>query len=552
MKPPRRSSQFCLGVTLIASGLVLLSLSAPASAAQTTFRSAPVPECGVPLLPRARTDSRIPRPTLSGTVAYRTKTHVKVHYTTSGVDATTLAYAESTAVYAESCWARCTRLGWITPPGDYGAGGDNLFDIYLRSSGNLGAYGVSMYDTANAAYYPDGWCSWLEICTDSVPQPFSRYGRLKALVAHEFHHSVQQAYSEYEEPKWAFYENCSVWVEDVLWPGHGTLYWRNNSIEAYVINPLTYPYYSTNSIASTYEYPGGLYPLFLTEYFGPNTVRRIWELCGSHAGNHLLKDIDSVLQRDFGSSLENALGHYAIWRYFTGGRDDNLHYTRADECTTAFLLRTHSTYPASGNEDTWDPRGPGGMDMIEFVTNGSQNLTLTFNGMNGYTWRAYVLARRGTTTYEQRIMLDGNGDGSITIPAWMATTVVLIPVVTHWTDGMNETPALTFTYSVSAADDALGLTSAGGDEVLLGRISPNPALNATAIEYVLPAGEKGELTITDVLGRRIYHSKLSGTGRSNAVNWTRLDRYGQLAPAGIYFVKLRSAGKEVTRRLTLR
>ncbi|MBM3323428.1 T9SS type A sorting domain-containing protein [candidate division WOR-3 bacterium] len=525
-------------IAMTAVALLLAALSVGLA------KDLPVPECGVPHLPPARTDYRIPRPTLSGPVSFRNKTNVRVHYTTSGSDATTILYAESVAVFAESCWARGARLGWINPPGDYGVGGDNRFDIYLRHSDNLGAYGVSMYDTANTTYYPDGWCTWVEICTDSIPQPFRRYNRLKALVAHEFHHSVQQAYSENEEPKWAFYENTSVWVEDVLWPGNGTLYWRNNSPTSYTTNPLTYTYYSTNSIASTYEYPGGLWPLFLTEYFSGTTVRRIWELCGNHVGNHILKDIDSVLVRDFGVDLHTAYGHYAIWRYFTGNRDDNLHYARADECTTAMLLRTHSTYPASGNEGTWDPYGPGGMDLVEFTTNGSQTLTISFNGQNGYTWRAYVLARRGSTTYEQRIMLDANGDGSIVIPSWMITTAVLIPVVVHWTDGMNQTPALTFTYSASVSDEPTGFAGTNATRPALEMLAANPVRGPATIRYVLPPGADGVLRITDAAGRLVQESALHGTGRPASVGL-------KAVPAGIYFCRLDSGGETIHRKLVL-
>jgi hypothetical protein len=526
--------------------VMLLPVLLAAAPAISRPPGTPVPECGVPGLPSPRTDYREPRPTLSGAVSYRVKTHVRVHYTTSGSDATTLAYAESTAVFAESCWARGDRLGWINPPGDYGVGGDNLFDIYLRSSANLGAYGVSWYDTANTAYYPDGWCSWVEICTDSVPQPFTRYGRLKALVAHEFHHSVQQAYSENEEPKWAFYENTSVWVEEVLWPGRGTLYWRNHNTESYVENPLTRPYYSINSTTSTYEYPGGLWPQFLSEYFSSTTVRRIWELCGNHVGNHILKDVDSVLQRDFGGTLQDALGHYAIWRYFTGGRDDNLHYARANECTTAFLLRSHSTYPANGNEGTWDPYGPGGMDMIEFTTSGTQDLALTFNGQNGYTWRAYVVAQRGATSYEQRIMLDGNGDGSITIPAWMVTQAVLIPAVVHWTDGLNQTPALTFTYTASVSDRPTGLAETRVTEPVLESALPIAAQGSTVLRYALPTGTRGVMQVLDIAGRTLRHYDLVGTGNPSAVV---LDRAG--IPAGIYFCRLICGQNVHQRKLVL-
>jgi hypothetical protein len=528
---------------IVALALLAVGLAAGIPAPRQGLR---VPECGVPQLPPARTDYRIPRPTLSGTEALRTKTHVKVHYTTSGSDATTLAYAESVAVFAESCWARGARAAWINPPSDYGVGGDNLFDIYCRLSDNLGAYGVSVYDTANTTYYPDGWCSWVEVCTDSIPQPFTRYGRLKALVAHEFHHSVQQAYTEEEEPKWAFYENTSVWIEEVLWPGHGTLYYRNNNPDNYTDNPLTRTYYSTNSTTSTYEYPGGLWPLFLTEYFSNITVRRIYELCGNHTGNHILKDIDSVLVRDFGVDLQTAYGHYALWRYFTGDRDDGLHYARAEECTTALFLRTHSSYPASGNEGTWDPYGPGGMDLISFTTNGSQDLTITFNGQNSYVWRAYVICKRGSTTYEQRMILDANYEGTITIPSWMVTTAVLVPVVVHWTDGLTETPALTFSYTASVADAPTGLAGADARQPALELSASSPVRGPATIRYVLPRGSPGTLRVTDVAGRVVQTFALAGTGKPAALTIGR-----EQVSTGIYICQLESGEATLRSKLVL-
>jgi len=527
------------------AAMVLLVVGLAAGMPPPQQNGLPVPECGLPGLPEFR-DARPTRPTLSGTEYTRTKTHIKVHYTTSGSDATTLAYAESVAVFAESCWARGAAKGWINPPSDYGVGGSDLFDIYCRYSGNLGAYGVCVPDTVNTASYPDGYCSWVEVCVDSVPQPFTRYGRLKALVAHEFHHAVQIAYTNFESPKWAFYENTSVWNEDVLWPGHGTLYWRNRNPSSYTTNPLNNTYYSTISTGSTYEYPGGLWALFLTEYFSSTNMREIWERCGSHTGSHMTGDIDSILKRDFGIDLATAYGHYGIWRYFTGDRDDGLHYTQAERCTTAKLLRTHSSYPASGDEGTWDPYGPGGMDLISFTTNGSQDLTITFNGQNSYVWRAYVVTLRGSTMYEQRIILDANYDGSITIPSWMVTTAVLIPVVVHWTDGMSETPALYFDYTASVADAPTGLAGEGVKHAALELFAPSPVRGPATIRYALPRGARGTLRVTDVTGRRVEEFNLEGTGRTAAVVLNRA-----AMSAGAYFCQLTTGVEALRCKLVL-
>ncbi|UCG43631.1 MAG: T9SS type A sorting domain-containing protein, partial [candidate division WOR-3 bacterium] len=195
-------------------------------------------------------------------------------------------------------------------------------------------------------------------------------------------------------------------------------------------------------------------------------------------------------------------------------------------------------YPASGTEGTWDPRGPGGMDLIHFTTNGSQDLTVSFNGQNGYTWRAYVLARRGSTTYEQRILLNSNGDGSIAIPSWMVTTAVLIPVVVHWSDTVNSTPALTFSYSASVSYDPTGIADVGHSGILLGRNTPNPVRTRTRISYSLPSGDRGRLAITDAAGRIVTQYELTGTGARESVTWHRTDLSGNRVLSGIYFYHL--------------
>jgi hypothetical protein len=392
----------------------------------------------------------------------------------------------------------------------------------------------------------------MEITKDSVPQPFTVYDRLHALVAHEFHHGCQMRYSRSEEPFWWFYENTTVWMEDILMPGYGTLYWRNSGTTDYTSNPLTRSWYQINSLTNNYEYPGSLWAKFLAEYYASYAVRYIWWCCGYHTGSHCLYDIDSILRTYFDSDLHSALGHYAMWRYFTGDRDDNLHYFGAERCTTAILHATHTTYPASGNAGAHNPIGPGGMDLIEFQTNGSQDLTISFNGQNGYTWRAYVICRRGSTSYEQRILLDGNGDGSITIPAWMITTAVLVPIVVHWSDASFNTPALTFTYSASATDGPVQITENDISRPLLFYSAPNPMIKSTRISYALPLGKSGEMKILDVLGRTVKEIGLTGTGKYESLVWDRSDQSNCKVNSGVYFYQLFCGGKTQQQKIIVR
>jgi len=58
--------------------------------------------------------------------------HIVVHFDTIGQRATSRAYAESVAVYAEEAWrVQIDSLGQTPPPPDDGRGGDDRYDIYV-------------------------------------------------------------------------------------------------------------------------------------------------------------------------------------------------------------------------------------------------------------------------------------------------------------------------------------------------------------------------------------------------------------------------------------
>ena len=98
-------------------------------------------------------DAAPPRPELSGNELTISSTHFRVHYTLSGDDSTTAAYAESAKVAAETSWARASALGWQMPPSDGSrGGGSGLYDIYIRKL--VGYSGVCVGDSSNTGTYP--------------------------------------------------------------------------------------------------------------------------------------------------------------------------------------------------------------------------------------------------------------------------------------------------------------------------------------------------------------------------------------------------------------
>ncbi len=473
-------------------------------------------------------------------------THFRIHFDTTGTHATTRAYAESTSVYAETSWARASRLGWLMPPPDNVRGGDSRYDIYII---NLTSYaGVCIEDSVYTNPYPDGYSSWVEI-----ERTFSSWNWLRLLVAHEFHHSNQKRYSQFEDdPQRYFYENTSVYMEHIIFPD-------TNSLPGLLQqNPshLTTPHWAITVRSSPYHYSGGLWSWFLQDYYDATLCRpmiRIWNLCGLHAGSHTRQDTDSVLRVYYDSDFQTAVGHYAVWRYYTDYRDDGQHFSEGSTYPLVTILRTHNTYPASGNQGTSEPSGPGGCNFIRFTNLGDNRITLYFNGLNGYEWAAYVIGRTGNWSMEFKIPLEpGQDTGRITIPGWDFSEIVLVPVVTQWTGTSND---LTYSYSVTQsphldrpADDITSKEERILFPMLL--IKPNPFNSQTTISYWLPKeSDKSSLEIYDVSGKLVTSHQPQIT--NNCFVWDGRDMNEREVKNGIYFCSLKSDNKIINKRITV-
>jgi hypothetical protein len=519
--------KYILGILLIP---FLLTAQKPTEFSTAISNFENYAECGLAKMFALRQSGvELTRPVLSGTELFVNKTHFRIHYTLSGIDAATTAYAESAGVAAESVWTRLTALGWYMAPPDGSNGGDTRYDIYIKYATDYS--GVCNYESPYTSPFPDGYSSWVEIVYSGIS-----YTRLRALIAHEYGHGCEMRYSLYEEPYWWFYENTSVFLEDIVFDDVNTLPGR---LTGSTDDPLDNPQYPINRATGVYEYRGALWTHFLDEYYDTytaRTVRRIWELCGYHVGNYILKDIDSTLALYYSSNFAKALGHYAIWRYFSGTRDEGRHYEEGSTYPDAALLRTHTTYSATGTQGSANPSGPGGSNYIKFTNFGSNRVTLYFDGVDGYEWSAYVLGRYGTTSYEYRIQLEPSRDtGRITIPGWEYSEIVLIPIVTHWTGTANN---LTYSYTVTLSSaDGININSENSQsDVPYLQLNPNPAKKEVLIRYFLSQPSKGIMKIYNNSGRLI--NELTLLPEHNSVIWDRRDENGNKVADGIYFFQL--------------
>ena len=87
----------------------------------------------------------------------------------------------------------------------------------------------------------------------------------------------------------------------------------------------------------------------------------------------------------------------------------------------------------------------------------------------------------------------------------------------------------------------------------LGRNYPNPFNSETIISFSVPVGAKAELGIYDIGGRLIKNYQIIGSNQtaSSQVVWDGTDLSGHAVNSGVYFYRLKSAGKAFSNKMIL-
>ena len=377
------------------------------------------------------------RPTLSGPESIITTTHFKIHYTTSGSDAVTYEYAENVSNYAEQSWNKeVNDMGWDAPPPD-GVDG-NEYDIYIVSSGGGGWIGYCQPENQGPDPDQEDYTSYIAVAKNLSSD------LAKVTVAHEFNHACQFSYSGQEASFW--YENCATWMEDMVYDKVNDYYYY---ITTSWQNPIYWPDLSITTSNGEYEYGASVWAFYLTERYNDNDMpRRIWARNAIISGNRTLSDIDYILSNYYGSSFNEALKEYSVWRYFAGSNDDGQHFSEGSHWVDPYVEPTHvhSSYPAQGMQGT-KPPDYYGTNFIQFNSPGGQeDVEITFDGQDGKNWAAMVAYYPGTDFTP--IGLDAYGVGTIPVNWGSHSRIVLIPVVLS-SSGTN----LTYVYSTSQGDD---------------------------------------------------------------------------------------------------
>jgi hypothetical protein len=327
-----------------------------------------------------------------------TRYPVVIHYRDDSERGT----AEEVLQAMEYSWQVETEdLGFWAPIGDGGTcGPDDGFDVFLwRTMRSCGA------DVLGESAETD----WDDYVAFMILDPWGPYGgeKLPALAAHELNHAIQAAYDWWETP--IFFEMTSQFVEDEVYDDDNGY---RDFLYDYQGNP-DWAFDYNDDYETWYMYGSMLYLRYLRDHVvtGDRTfVAEIWNRSRNPAGDNepdFEDALESLLVERASMSFLDSVVEFSRWRYFTGERDDGLHFEEGDTFPEDALVAIEQRVRLSSTSIAVTP-GPMmlGVQYVQLYREAGDptEATLTFEGDAAARWS--VQAVPGVVDGEDGEVLD--------------------------------------------------------------------------------------------------------------------------------------------------
>ncbi len=475
--------------------------------------------------------------------------HFKIWYDLMGdaaVDSTDVApangvpdWVDTTAKICEYCWVfEVDSLNYNEPLPDSssfrgisGVGGDDRVDLYITNCGARGRYGATYPDTGLG----DKKSAFLEIDNNYTDPDFSMYSgceeeALQVTIAHEFFHVIQCGYNYMEDDDMWWMEATAVWMEEAVFDDVNDYYY-------YLGNFFNFPDKELTLFDFTHEYGAVVFPLFLTEKFDRDIIRRSWVLCGdgypliSFYTNSVL---DSVLRVE-GASFTEAFTEFSLWNIFTGSFAD----------TTRFYSEGYN-YPELNKEP---------LDFVNFIS-------LSVKSMEELSNIYFLVEPENVNEVVESLAVIRDGDlewcgGGFAVGDTTFFSGSL-PFSLVDAEISTELPLIFFVSSIegntSFFDSVVIFLYKGWDELENYYPYPNPFIvregDELTVPYFLDRERDMAMVIYSTSGDVVYQEsiKLAEPGPHNtpgtAFTWGGKNQYGEDVASGIYIIKLFDDGDE--------
>ncbi len=338
-------------------------------------------------------------------------------------------YVNRVGEYMERSWyVEIDSMGYYAPPFDGTAGGDSLYDVYIDVP-----YGYAAPEEPSSQYpdRPHATTSYIDIGNDMrIPRyPLDPLPFCKATCSHELFHACQFVFTGqigiyYEDYTVWLYESSSNWIEESVWDELNDVYYYLNSY-------LPVSYQSLYHEDGRHMYASWIWNQYLSENFGRDILYSIWL---KYMDTFACAAVDFVLANDFGTTMNDQFQEFAVWNWFTNGRDDGNHYSEGGAffaADTVVYTATHSSYPASGAVGYWAAESYGA-NYILFETSLADTGTyeLAFSGDSQYVYGVNLILYDPAGSAYLKMDLNGGPSGELLIPDFKSYHKVIM-VVTH-------------------------------------------------------------------------------------------------------------------------
>jgi hypothetical protein len=208
-----------------------------------------------------------------------------------------------------------TGLGNPAPLSDLSSrndGGDGRLDVYLTDLGDDFVFGYCTSDDPNLRdpHYPffafSAYCvlddNFRDFGTRWTPEQFNQI-----VAAHEFRHASQFA-EDAAEDAWLM-EGEAMWIEGQVYP---TITDRFRYLDT---SPLSRPGLALDHGAGHYEYGAWVFFRYLSERFGEEIIRQVWDFAddnGSSPDQYSMEAVANAVSAE-GVSLPSAFMTFTEW-----------------------------------------------------------------------------------------------------------------------------------------------------------------------------------------------------------------------------------------------
>jgi Family of unknown function (DUF6055) len=517
--------------------------------------------------------------------------HFLIHYATEGDHAVRVdeefginpitdvpVYVEETAKIFDSVWNyEVDFLEYNAPPADsfYESGGDERVDVYLLDlvtidSDFLNVYGVTYPDIALG---PDDqyYTSFQLLDNDYIG--FQIYEDkpldiIRVTAAHEFFHVIQFGYDAWEfesmntetyaDDRHCWLEMSAVWMEEQVYSSindyyyYLPIYFTNIHRSLLTINP------------GLYQYGAVVWPLYLSENWGQDIIKTIWEICEDEKGPNVYQNgfqdaIDEYSGQTY--TFAEAISEFYIWIYFTGSKSrpgfgfiDGQYWPGVPDLIvrgsdTLDYMPNYDTYPVEFNDIRYEflPDHYGGFyiefsgfEQIDSILNIDFTGTTSRSGFD-IVWNNRLVAFSShlisqtpyidTTLYQNESVVKVSED---IIDNYSDVVLVLSPYI-EFPANRNVINRITFLLNVSD-------TSVPIETLTISDPFPNPFVISSEsspeifVEVAQPDPTDIKMQVFTLAGDKVFEKLLETNKSIDLIGWDGKNASGETVASGLYLM----------------